>query len=580
MVFEGSDGLPISVDTTNLSKYQIDILKTCYDRLRMKSKKPGILVQAYAGCGKSFTLTKAAEVAKSLDLTPSTVKLVVFGKKNQKDLSEKLSKKLGASWGKSATTLHSLGYYILKQCGLDFEVDQYKYEGIAKDLKLIGRSGYRPLPGIVTEGVKPLCSSSGAFINIIDKIRVYCLEPTPENISLVASRHKISINSETVDILAGYVKTVLEIGLEQAFGSPGCIDYTDMLWLVWRCEATLWQGIQSCRTRYKFLALDEAQDTDPSQLHMIKLLVDPDECLFLGVGDRYQSVYEFRGCVTEGMDTIKETFSCTDHVLPINYRCGTNHIELVRKVFPHIGIQAHPNAVSGMVSFIGYESLFEELPKSGKSLGLCRNNAYLLGVGIQLLLNGIPVNLKGDNLANRIVSLVRTIDPKYSPATFIHKAKEYLEKEKKRIADLEYSSDEDSIKVIKAKVEALCKLFYTYEPLGVLKDFDGWQNLLNTINKKSEFDAPVDLCTIHTAKGAEADTVFLMGSEDLRFGTESPDVKGDCQEWNLLYVALTRSTDKLLILKDSFDKPPEWVSGKVERKKSEGFMDCFDGHRW
>lgn len=565
-MLESSEGLPISVDTTNLSKYQIDILKACYQRLLMDGEKPGVLVQAYAGCGKSFTITKVVELAKALGLKPTTAKVVVFGKKNKLDLSEKLTKSLGLSWGKSVTTLHALGYYILKQCGLNFEVDENKYEGIAKDLKLIGRSGYRTVPGVVTEGDKPLCSSSKAFISLIDKIRVYCLEPTPENLLGMADRHEISINADTVDILSGYVKTVLEIGVEQAFGSSGCVDYTDMLWLVWRCEATLWQGIQSCRNRYKFLALDEAQDTDPSQLHMIKLLVDPVKCLFLGVGDRYQAVYKFRGCVTEGMDKIKDLFSCTDHVLPINYRCGTNHLELVRKVFPHIGIQAHNNAGSGTVSFIGYESLLEELPKSGKSLGLCRNNAYLLGEGISLILKGIPVNLKGDNLANRIVALVRDIDPKYNPKTFIHKAKDYLVKEEKRISELEYAGDSESIKVVTAKVEALCKLFTIYEPLGVLNTISGWQNILEHINKKSEFEYPVDLCTIHTAKGAEADTVFLMGSDDLRFGTDSPDVKGRCQEWNLLYVSLTRSTDKLLILKGNLDNIPKWVSGKIERE--------------
>ena len=68
---------------------------------------------AVAGSGKSSTLLIAA-IALSAGITPDDLKVLVFGKANAEDLQGKLSKLIGR-WKQCASTLHAVGFSLLKQ---------------------------------------------------------------------------------------------------------------------------------------------------------------------------------------------------------------------------------------------------------------------------------------------------------------------------------------------------------------------------------------------------------------------------------------------------------------------------------
>lgn len=79
----------------------------------------------------------------------------------------------------------------------------------------------------------------------------------------------------------------------------------------------------SLRRRYRYLLLDEMQDTDPIQMELIRQLCDRDkepDKLF-AVGDTKQSIYRFRGADVELFDRLKRAVGAKGQLsLTTNYR--------------------------------------------------------------------------------------------------------------------------------------------------------------------------------------------------------------------------------------------------------------------
>jgi hypothetical protein len=72
-------------------------------------------------------------------------------------------------------------------------------------------------------------------------------------------------------------------------------------------------------------------------------------------------------------------------------------------------------------------------------------------------------------------------------------------------------------------------------------------------NLFSDTKSPVVLSTIHRAKGDEADNVFLLGCNDLPYTAKAQKDWQIEQEYNLLYVALTRAKQSLYLVPLSKD---------------------------
>ncbi|MCQ2377866.1 MAG: UvrD-helicase domain-containing protein [Victivallaceae bacterium] len=72
------------------------------------------------------------------------------------------------------------------------------------------------------------------------------------------------------------------------------IDFDDMLLLTWRLFSEFPDVLEACRARYRYLLVDEYQDTNFAQYTLLKMLggEKPDLCV---VGDDDQSIYSWRG---------------------------------------------------------------------------------------------------------------------------------------------------------------------------------------------------------------------------------------------------------------------------------------------
>lgn len=99
----------------------------------------------------------------------------------------------------------------------------------------------------------------------------------------------------------------------------------------------------SLRSRYRFLAVDEFQDTSPIQLELFLRLSElVDDVLW--VGDPKQSVYGFRGAAPELMEAVVKEATVT--TLHHSYRSSERPVALVNALFTSIFTTMDPESIA------------------------------------------------------------------------------------------------------------------------------------------------------------------------------------------------------------------------------------------
>lgn len=556
-----------------LSKYQIAIAEAVQQRIDTPKGETlkGLLIEALAGTGKSFMLVEICRLLREAQVTPDRARLVVFGKKNKADLAEKLAAKVGGEWKDSVSTLHSLSFQILREAlnvpSKSFKIESWKYRDIASELKLItyhegwGRSKKRFYGSLFSncheDAEDKIAELERDFVSLLELLRLYCLPATLENLEKLARLHGLEIIPDKN--VSRAASQCLEIGLAQAI-STYYLDYTDMSWVLWmqrkKCEGTL----EKYRSQFRMLAVDEAQDTDLLQLNVLSLLVDPVRSFLVAVGDRHQAVYSFRGCISDGLDKFQEQFNCEILPLPVNYRCGRSHLELVRKIFPNIPIEAHPKASEGEIKIIQHSdflSLFAD--ESLNYIGVCRKNAPLIFYAIKLLAAGKPAKIKDKSLGKKITEQVDKICKKfrtaYDPQDFPQLAAKYEQAERDQLS--KYDNHEKRIAALQDMLQAVLTLFENYEP----QTFQDWDAIIDKIFDESDGRKAINLYSIHSGKGGEGDVAFILNPENMPLVHKNQTLEEREQENNLLYVALTRprQTLALVVGQDSRPSSISWL---------------------
>lgn len=541
-----------------LSKYQEDVLEAVKARITSTGVKSGLLIEALAGCGKSATLALIAGTLNDLGVKSEECRLVVFGKKNQLDLSNKLGR-VGYGWKDSVKTLHSLSLSVLNASGIKTRVNVYKYHNIGRDKGYLGtwHDNIYTVGSLVDSG---LVGSDGDFIDLLDKLRLYCYEPVEDKVLALIEAHSLDIHPANAGKVAVIAKEILVEGLAQA--RLGVIDFTDMSWALVQIQDQCRGAINALQSQLKFVALDECQDTDQLQIEVLKLIIDPQRSFLCAVGDRYQAVYNFRGCLSNGLETIAQVFNCESLPLPINYRCGVKHLEFVRELFPHIGILPHDGASQGSIRFIRsseLELLFAN--KNGDYLGLCRKNAPLVQTALKLLAKGLPVKIKDKALGDRLVALVKKVAPKYSCHNFVQDLTAYSSKELERTKT--FANHAKYMADLYDKLDALLALFEAFEP----KTLKAWKETVDHIFDQSGYEKAINLYSIHSGKGGEAKDAFIINPQSMPLVFKDASEEQIQQEWNLLYVALTRAKETLTIVIEEKDGEYLWPSWVPERMR-------------
>jgi DNA helicase II / ATP-dependent DNA helicase PcrA len=119
-----------------------------------------------------------------------------------------------------------------------------------------------------------------------------------------------------------------ELGLR----AMGAVDFDDLLLLPLRLFSEHAEVLEKYRGRYRYLMVDEYQDTNQAQLQLLELLCGLRRNLCV-VGDDDQSIYAWRGAQVRHMLEFDRKFpGCVEVFLEQNYRSNGNILEAANAV--------------------------------------------------------------------------------------------------------------------------------------------------------------------------------------------------------------------------------------------------------
>lgn len=459
----------------------------------VETTNDNLMIEALAGSGKTTTLV---EVARRLG--PGTL-VLAFNKKIADELSHRLPREA------EARTLNSLGHRILAQkLGKRLNLSSSKLRYIITDLIKEAPSSeqddlWEDFPAILST-----CQWAKAHGHIPDSHAEKLPLHTPpflSNTSLLAEcPEELSSSS------AAIVLTALTKSFSEALG--GKIDFADQLLLpaFMKCLYPVFHNV----------LVDEAQDLSSLNHLMLARL---SRRRFIAVGDSLQAIYAFRGARTDSMSALADHFSTTTYHLSTSFRCPEAVCYHVRGHAPRIqawlGNPANPGSVTTLPIW-----RISDVP-DGSAI-LCRNNAPLFFIAIQLIRAGRRPNVWGRDLARGLLTTMEKLGaPNMSQADAFIALEAYVEREEAKLKKA-------SAKRILADRAACIHTFISAS--------DTLGSAITLANNVFTSEGKIDLATGHKAKGAEWDNVFILDRHLL---------SDEEQDLNLSYVLATRAKQAL-----------------------------------
>jgi hypothetical protein len=294
------------------------------------------------------------------------------------------------------------------------------------------------------------------------------------------------------------VDAALRTSIKAAY--DGLIDYDDQVYM-----SALFGG---SFPRFPDVLIDEDQDLSPVNIAMLTQLCKGSRVG--AVGDRWQSIYYFRGAETGGVDKIKAKFNMTEFPLSVSFRCPKAIVEAARWRAPSLKWVKDGGRYEVLQGIAA-----SDIPEG--SAIVCRNNAPLFRAAFALLSGKRSVQVVGSDISAKIVKLLRKI-----AAEGDSQADMLLKIDAWRDARLATSNAPAT----------------THDTAECLKVFVGWGKDVDQACRYAEHifkqQGAITLTTGHKAKGKEWDVVYHLDSHLLG---------RDDQDLNLKYVIQTRSAD-------------------------------------
>ncbi len=275
-----------------------------------------LLVLAGAGSGKTKTLThRIAHLIQNCGVADQEILAVTFTNKASQEMRQRLSTLLGRpnSWSfmPYMGTFHGICVKILRQSGMAIGIDPQFVIYDETDRQ-----------GLIKQALTSLGLKS---------------ELKPRAVSAVISSAKNRM--QTPDEYAESVfhhdkKRLAEIyrEYERLKRQTRALDFDDLLLEVVRLLKTVPSVRQQWQKQFKFILIDEYQDTNSAQYKIVKLLVNSQQNICV-VGDDWQSVYSFRGADFTNILNFQRDFAGAKVIkLEQNYRSTGNILSVAQKV--------------------------------------------------------------------------------------------------------------------------------------------------------------------------------------------------------------------------------------------------------
>lgn len=280
-------------------------------RQAVKATDGPVLILAGAGTGKTRVITSRVAYMIAKGIQPGNILAVTFTNKAAREMQERIRElvpkaKLVNSDGNTEKpticTFHSLCVRILR--------------------RHIEKLGYKKNFVIYDE-----TEQLGVVRRLLSHISDKSKKPDPYAILSLISRWRNSstdtLKTDDPDMAALAKRLVSDY--RQTLKASNAVDFDDLILLVLQLFGEHPAALEECRARYRYIMVDEYQDTNGSQFDLVHSLAK-EHRNFCVVGDDDQSIYGWRGAEVANLLELEKYFPEVLVVkLEQNYR-STNSI--------------------------------------------------------------------------------------------------------------------------------------------------------------------------------------------------------------------------------------------------------------
>lgn len=452
-----------------------------------------ILVSALAGAAKTSTLVMIAEA-----LPTTSILCLAFNKRIAEEMTARLPDNC------HAMTLNSLGHRVWGQ-------------HLSRRLILVKDKTYTILSGLIED--LPKDDRTEAFDGLADLIRAVDMGkmwgyipsgkfPTAKRL-IEDDDFFAALEIEPTTLQMDLIQAATIEGIKRALA--GEIDFSDQIFMPTLFGATFPQ--------YPLVLVDEAQDLSPLNHATLRRLARK---RLIAVGDECQSIYGFRGAAPDSMSLLRKTFAMTELRLSISFRCPTSVVREAQWRAPHMRWPEWAKA--GVVEHLDHWSA-AALPDNCTII--CRNNAPLFSTAVRLLRDGRYPQVVGNDIGKSLIKVLKKLGPPaMKQAEVLTAIAKWADGRKRKVRNKALVED-----------QAECLRVFAHQGPTLNAAIAYAEHILAA-------HGPIQLMTIHKAKGLEFDNVYILDRELVRDEREQ-------QEANLLYVAQTRSKANLTYIESS-----------------------------
>lgn len=127
-------------------------------------------------------------------------------------------------------------------------------------------------------------------------------------------------------VFRGYLKRLLD---------ENQLDFGSMLHFTRTLLTDKPRVARQVRTVYRYVCVDEFQDTNPAQYQILRLLCPERSANLFVVADDDQIIFQWNGADPKRLDELKNDYAPTIIQLPENYRCPADVVEVANRLIAH-----------------------------------------------------------------------------------------------------------------------------------------------------------------------------------------------------------------------------------------------------
>jgi DNA helicase-2/ATP-dependent DNA helicase PcrA len=280
-------------------------------RRAVETTEGPLLIQAGAGSGKTKTLThRIAYLIAMRRATPFNILAVTFTNKAAKEMRARVAVLLGEnpdnrSFMPFMGTFHSICVRILRQDGQQIGIPRSFVIFDESDRQAAIKQVSKQL--MIDEKAFPARTLSGIISSAKNEL------VGPAEFSGTASTPAQRVAAQVFPLY------------EKALKDAGALDFDDLIGRTVRMLEAHVEIRTKWQVQFKYVMIDEYQDTNLAQYRLVKLLTNKDNNIAV-VGDDWQSIYSWRGADFRNILRFEQDYkNCAVIKLEQNYR-STKHI--------------------------------------------------------------------------------------------------------------------------------------------------------------------------------------------------------------------------------------------------------------